>query len=97
MIGKKIEFVVLKRGGTKRNNLAGIVDGKYKGIISKNYLENIDLDTIIGTTLKCVVERINGDNYLLKYNAQPENTVADKGKTSLGYSISDLVAASISE
>lgn len=97
LIGKKIEFVVLKRGGTKRNNLAGIVDGKYKGIISKNYLENIDLDTIIGTTLKCVVERINGDNYLLKYNAQPENTVADKGKTSLGYSISDLVAASISE
>lgn len=97
LVDSEIEFVVLKRGGAKRNNLTGIVNGKYKGIVSKNYLEDVDLDAMVGTTLKCEVERINGDNYMLKYNACPEDTIADKGKTSLGYSISDLVAASMSE
>jgi hypothetical protein len=96
LVDSEIEFVVLKRGGTKHNNLSGVVNGEYKGVIPKNYLENVDLDMMVGTTIKCVVERINGDNYLLRYDAQPEDTIADKHETSLEYSISDLVAACIS-
>lgn len=96
LVGTEVDFVVLKRGGAKRNNLGGVILDKYKGTVPKNFLENVDLDSMIGTTIKVTITRIDGDHYLLEYSDLGV-VVADKCTTAMGYSIADLVTSEIME
>lgn len=97
LVGREVDFVVLRRGGAKRNNLGGVIRDKYKGTIPKNFLDGLDLDAMVGTMLRVKVERIDGDHYLLNYGNSISSVVANRGTTAMGYSIADLVVSAISE
>lgn len=92
LIDCEVDFYVVRRGGVQRKNLQGIVEGKYKGTIPKNFVQSMNLDEIIGKTIKVNVQRIDGDHYVLE---TIENCEKVEGP-SLTYSIGDLVAAEIS-
>ena len=86
LVGKEVDLLVLKRGA--KNNLTGVIQGKYRGTIPKNCLVGMDLDSMIGETLKVTIEKIEGgDRYLVNYEKD----------TTLSYSIADLVAATVTE
>lgn len=89
LIGQEVDLLVLKRGA--KNNLTGVIQGKYRGTIPKNCLVGIDLDSMIGETLKVTIEKIEktegGDRYLVNY--EKDTTLS----YSIGDKLFDLVAA----
>ena len=66
LLHKTVDFLVTEiKNGT---NLVGIVENKYRGTIQKNTLQNIEnLDDMIFTTVKVILEKIDSDHYLCKY------------------------------
>lgn len=68
------------------------MQGKYKGTIPKNFVQSMNLEDVIGKTIKVKVQRIDGDHYVLETLDNGEK-VED---STLTYSIGDLVASEIS-
>lgn len=89
LIGQNVDMVVLMRGGRKKTNLRGIINKKYKGIIPKADLADLDgseLDAMVGTTVRVTVDSINGDHYELRYGQSGNDIlVADRNQISLEY------------
>lgn len=68
--GEKVEFKIGERGGSTGRTLRGKVNGVYKGVIEKNYLEGLSngqLDEMCDTTVYAEVVRVNGEIYILSY------------------------------
>lgn len=69
LIGKTIEMYITNIGGFTNPNLHGTIqDEKYKAVIPKNYLNNIDLQSKIGKTISVTVESISKDLFIVRPN-----------------------------
>ena len=68
LIGQEVEFTSLKIGGSKRNNLSGYILEKYKTTIPADCLTDIDIHDAVKEKriIKGIVDRIDGDHYLLR-------------------------------
>lgn len=73
LIGTIVEFKITGKGGKSKQNLRGIVNGKYGGVIPKNYLEGVELDSLVGSTIQLPVEKIieASNLYQLYYETFP--------------------------
>ena len=67
LLGCTVDMLVLETGGVQKINLRGVVGGKYRAVITKNYLTGVDLNEKIGQTVKVELEKINNG----KYEARP--------------------------
>jgi len=63
LLGSTANMFILEIGGTQKNNLRGVVDGKYRAVITKNYLVGIKLGEKIGHMVKVELEKINNGRY----------------------------------
>lgn len=68
LLGSTVDMKVLEIGGAQKNNLRGVVDGKYSAVIPKNYLTDINLREKVGQTVKVELEKISNGK---KYEARP--------------------------
>ena len=63
LLGSTVDMLVLEIGGAQKNNLRGVVDGKYRAVITKNYLMGINLNEKVGQTVRVELERANNGKY----------------------------------
>lgn len=66
LLGKTVEMKVSKTKDNKKSNLRGIVEGKYKVVIPKNYLVGVNLEELIDKNIKVKLEKINNGIYEAK-------------------------------
>ena len=70
LVNKEVEMLITELGGKPKRNLRGIVNEKYRAVIPKSYLReksNEELSGMVGTVIKCRVEKIIGDRYEIIY------------------------------
>lgn len=66
LLGSTVDMLVLEIGGVQKNNLRGVVEGKYRAVITKNYLFGVDLNGKVGETVSVQLERTNNGQYEAK-------------------------------
>lgn len=63
LLGSTVDMLILEIGGAQKNNLRGVVDGRYRAVITKNYLTGINLNEKIGQTVRVELEKTNNGRY----------------------------------
>ena len=65
LIGKTVEMLAIETNKTG-DNLRGIIEKKYKAVITKNYLIGKDINGMINQTIQVVIEKIANGQYQVK-------------------------------
>ena len=61
--GETVDMLIAEIGGMNKNNLKGVIDGKYAAFIPKNHLTGINLREKLGQRVQVRIEKIVGGRY----------------------------------